>query len=99
MSFARSSSSQIFHCDLFFEKPAQAHKCYSTSQASTTLHEMTHLSQIGDTDDFDSYGYDAVQVLNANDNLKHADTYEMFAQAVRLDCPVQPLKRGRLSQS
>ena len=90
VSFARSSRSQIVHCDLFFEKPAQADKCYGTSQASTTLHEMTHLSQIGGTDDFDSYGYNAVRALDADENIKHADTYEMFAQAVRLDCPVRP---------
>ncbi|KAJ0338723.1 hypothetical protein COL922a_005314 [Colletotrichum nupharicola] len=47
---------------------------------SSTLHEMTHLTQIRGTSDYGGYGYNFVRSLSASQNLNHADTYTLFAQ-------------------
>ena len=58
---------------------ALSRTCHAQDQATTTLHEMTHLSQIKGTSDYGVYGYNAVRSLTAAQNLNHADTYTLFA--------------------
>ena len=49
-------------------------------KAGSILHEMTHLYGTGDY----GYGYVAAQKLSASQAAANADTYEMYAESVRL---------------
>lgn len=53
-------------------------QCHAQDQATTTLHEVTHLSEIKGTDD-NGYGYAAATALSASRALNNADTYALFA--------------------
>lgn len=69
-------------CPIYFsELPALATVCHDQDQATTTLHEMTHLSQVKGTEDY-GYGYDAITQLSARQNLNNADTYTLFANGM-----------------
>ncbi|KAF4970576.1 hypothetical protein FZEAL_10007 [Fusarium zealandicum] len=75
------------YCDLYFDRlPASSTSCHGQDQGSTNLHEMTHLNQIKGTSDFGGYGYDFLQSLSADQNVNHADTYTLFANAVSVGC-------------
>ncbi|KAF4776615.1 deuterolysin metalloprotease [Colletotrichum scovillei] len=50
------------------------------------VHEMTHLTQIRGTSDYNGYGYNFVRSLTAAQNLNHADTYTLFAQSIYAGC-------------
>ncbi|POR34938.1 Neutral protease 2 [Tolypocladium paradoxum] len=76
-------------CDNFFTRlPATANKCHAKSQATTFLHETTHLRTVGDTDDV-AYGYHNLRKLSAEDAMRNADTFALFANAVELGCAVE----------
>ncbi|KAI5464868.1 Deuterolysin metalloprotease family-domain-containing protein [Mariannaea sp. PMI_226] len=75
------------YCDLFFNAlPATTSMCHAQEQGTTVLHEVTHLSQIKGTSDYGGYGYDFVRSLSAEQNINHADTYALFANAINLGC-------------
>ncbi|KAF4994997.1 hypothetical protein FDECE_12931 [Fusarium decemcellulare] len=87
LAYTVPGGSYMAYCDLYFEQlPASTTACHGQDQAGTNLHEMTHLSQIKGTSDFGGYGYDFVQSLTAEQNLNHADTYALFANAIDLGC-------------
>ncbi|RYP46868.1 hypothetical protein DL768_006965 [Monosporascus sp. mg162] len=76
LAYTLPSASYMVNCPLFFSGlPALTRSCHAQDQATTTLHEVTHLSQIAGTDDFGTYGYNGVRGLSAAQNLRHADTY------------------------
>ncbi|KAI0165607.1 neutral protease 2-like protein [Xylariaceae sp. FL1272] len=86
--FAYTLTSQDFmvNCPLYFNYlSAASTTCHDQDQQSTTLHEMTHLSEIAGTDDL-GYGYDAATSLSTDDALNNADSYALFAQAVYAGC-------------
>ncbi|KAL3962908.1 hypothetical protein ACCO45_004431 [Purpureocillium lilacinum] len=56
-----------------------------TDQATTNLHECTHLTEIQGTDDL-GYGYDAILQLSASEELNNADTYAVFANSLYAGC-------------
>jgi hypothetical protein len=58
--------------------PALTKSCHAQDQATTTLHEVTHLSQIKGTQDL-GYGYSAAIRLSATQALNNADSYALFA--------------------
>ncbi|KAJ8113039.1 hypothetical protein OPT61_g4739 [Boeremia exigua] len=66
----------------FWDFPELAPKCANDDydRAGAVLHEMTHL--YGTTDY--AYGYVAAQKLSATQAAANADTYEMYAESVRL---------------
>jgi deuterolysin len=75
------------YCDLYFQQlPATTTSCHGQDQAQTNVHEMTHLSQIKGTSDYGGYGYNFLQSLSADQNINHADTYALFANAIELGC-------------
>lgn len=86
LAYTVPSASVMAYCNSFFNMPAQSTSCYGQDQANTVLHEVTHLRQIKGTEDYGVYGYNAVRGLTAAQNLNHADTYTLFAQAISRGC-------------
>ncbi|OLN87408.1 Neutral protease 2-like protein 3 [Colletotrichum chlorophyti] len=75
----------MVNCPLYFSAlPGLTKTCHAQDQATTTLHEMTHLLQVKGTLDYGIYGYDAIKTLKSAENLNHADTYCLFANAVNI---------------
>lgn len=88
LAYTLPSASYMVNCPLYFSGLSALSKtCHAQDQATTTLHEVTHLSQIkGTTDQNGCYGYSCVQSLSASQNLNHADTYALFANAIYVGC-------------
>jgi deuterolysin len=85
LAYTLPSSSFMVNCPLFFSGlTALSRTCHAQDQATTTLHETTHLSQIKGTSDYGTYGYNGVRSLSAAQNLNHADTYTLFANGMLL---------------
>jgi deuterolysin len=87
LAYTLASESYTAYCDLYFDAlPQLASQCHAQDKGGTTIHEMTHLRQIKGTSDYGGYGYAHVRSLSARQNLNHADTYALFAQAVHYGC-------------
>lgn len=79
LAYTVPSRNVMVSCDTYFERlEAVTSECHEQDQASTTLHETTHLRDIKGTNDY-GYGYEAVLELSAAQNLNNADTYTLFA--------------------
>jgi deuterolysin len=80
LAYTSSSQRIMVNCPLYFGNLTPLSRiCHAQDQATTTLHETTHLTQIKATNDYNAYGYNAVRALTAAQNLNHADTYTLFA--------------------
>ncbi|KAI1082461.1 Deuterolysin metalloprotease family-domain-containing protein [Whalleya microplaca] len=87
LAYTLPSASFMVNCNLYYTAlPALTRECHAQDQATTTLHESTHLTQIKGTSDYSTYGYSGVRDLTSSQNLNHADTYSLFANAVYADC-------------
>lgn len=87
LAYTLASESYTAYCDLYFERlPAVASRCHGQDKGSTNIHEMTHLREIKGTSDYGGYGYSHVQSLSRSQNVNHADTYALFAQAIAFGC-------------
>lgn len=86
LAYTVPSASVMAYCNSFFNMPAASTSCYGQDQGNTVLHEVTHLRQIKGTEDYGGYGYNFVRSLSAAQNLNHADTYTLFAQAISRGC-------------
>ncbi|KAF2633745.1 zincin [Macroventuria anomochaeta] len=87
LAYTYPSTSQMVNCPLFFSGlPALSRTCHAQDQATTVLHEMTHLDQVKGTSDYGGYGCNFIRSLSAAQNLNHADTYTLFAQALYASC-------------
>ncbi|KAH8836253.1 hypothetical protein RJ55_10022 [Drechmeria coniospora] len=85
--------SEIYLCDVAFNEPfKKAKNCGARDLAFTMLHEMTHSR--GSTNDFSSYGINAVQRLTPDQNIQHADSYALFATAVASKCTAKEARDG-----
>ncbi|KAB2568594.1 Neutral protease 2-like protein [Lasiodiplodia theobromae] len=86
LAYTIPSLSLIVNCPLYFSAlPALTSSCHSQDQATTTLHEATHLNEIKGTDDL-GYGYSAATALSASQALNNADTYALYANAIYAGC-------------
>jgi deuterolysin len=80
LAYTLPSQSLMVNCNSYFsDLPGKETKCHEDDQQLTTLHEVTHLTQVQDTEDFGTYGYNGVRSLSAGQNLVHADTYALYA--------------------
>ena len=96
LAYTLPSGSLMVNCPLYFSGlPAQTGTCHAQDQATTTLHEVTHLTQIRGTGDFGCYGYNCLRGLSASQNLNHADTYSLFANGKFLNLGGDGGGRGR----
>ncbi|KAJ2974297.1 hypothetical protein NQ176_g6133 [Zarea fungicola] len=86
LAYTVPSQSYMVYCDLYFEDlPAVTRQCHAQDQATTNIHEDTHLNQIQGTDDL-GYGYSAIRGLSASQELDNADTFALFANAIYAGC-------------
>ncbi|KAF2444733.1 hypothetical protein P171DRAFT_463384 [Karstenula rhodostoma CBS 690.94] len=86
LAYTLPSGSYIVNCPLYFSAlPALTKTCHAQDQATTTLHEVTHLSQIKGTRDL-GYGYAAATRLSTSSALANADSYALFANAIYAGC-------------
>ncbi|KAH8682613.1 neutral protease [Xylariales sp. PMI_506] len=86
LAYTLPSGSFMVSCPLYFNAlPGLTKTCHAQDQATTTLHETTHLSQIKGTQDL-GYGYAAAVRLSAAQALNNADSYALFANAVYAGC-------------
>jgi deuterolysin len=81
LAYTLPSQSYTVNCNLYYTALSSLSRtCHDQDQATTTVHETTHLTQIaGTTDQGGCYGYNCVRSLSAAQNLRHADTYALFA--------------------
>ncbi|CAJ2511881.1 Uu.00g075060.m01.CDS01 [Anthostomella pinea] len=83
IAYTLPSANRIVPCDAFWDLDIQlATQCSGDDYdwAGSMLHESTHLFG---TDDY-AYGPTAAQALSAAKASENADTYEMYAESVRL---------------
>lgn len=82
LAYTVPSRSLMASCPLYFSAlTALSTQCHAQDQATTTLHESTHLSQIKGTQD-NGYGYSAIQGLSSSQSLNNADSYALFANGM-----------------
>lgn len=80
---AYAYGTDIVNCPLFFRLPTNNKECRANTQATTMIHEASHLSQVMSASDYDGcYGITCIRGLSREQNLKHADTYSFFAQGM-----------------
>ncbi|KAI1082412.1 neutral protease [Whalleya microplaca] len=86
LAYTLPSGSFIVNCPLYFSALTPlSSTCHAQDQATTTLHETTHLTQIAGTDDL-GYGYAAATRLSSSQALNNADSYALFANAIYVGC-------------
>lgn len=86
LAYTVPSQSYIVYCDLYFsDLPPLTSSCHQQDQATTNLHETTHLSEIAGTQDL-GYGYDNIRQLSTQDSLNNADSYAVFANSIYAGC-------------
>ncbi|KAM3490406.1 hypothetical protein MY3957_006279 [Beauveria namnaoensis] len=86
LAYTQPSRSLQVYCDLYWDDlPAITSGCHRQDQATTTLHETTHLREAAGTAD-NGYGYDNVRKLTTAQSLNNADSYAMFANAIYAGC-------------
>lgn len=87
LAYTLPAQSIMVYCPLYFNQlPDVSSQCHAQDKATTNLHEATHLRQMKGTDDYGGYGYQFVRGLTSQQNLNHADTYTLFAQAIGVGC-------------
>lgn len=87
LAYTQPSTGIMVNCNLYYTALTPlTSTCHAQDQATTTLHETTHLTQVKGTQDYNTYGYAGVRGLSASQNLNHADTYTLFANAIALNC-------------
>ncbi|KAI0164104.1 neutral protease 2-like protein [Xylariaceae sp. FL1272] len=86
LAYTVPSLSIIVNCPLYFSAlSAVTRTCHGQDQATTTIHETTHLTQVKGTQDL-GYGYSAATSLSSTNALNNADSYALFANAIYVGC-------------
>ncbi|KAI1434759.1 neutral protease 2-like protein [Xylaria sp. CBS 124048] len=79
LAYTLPSADIIAYCPLFYsDLPSLTDTCHAQDQATTILHETTHLTSVGSTEDW-AYGYDASIRLSSSEAVNNADSYALFA--------------------
>jgi Lysine-specific metallo-endopeptidase len=71
-------------CPAFFDLPLVTNVCHEPShdQATTLIHEITHIPGIADPPTTDeAYGYNLSKYLDQARSLSNADTYALYANS------------------
>lgn len=85
LAYTYPSQSYQAYCDSYFQMTPLTSQCHAQDQATTNLHEVMHLTQIKGAAD-KGYGYDNAMKLGTQDALNNADTYALFANAIKVNC-------------
>ncbi|RYP42787.1 hypothetical protein DL768_010223 [Monosporascus sp. mg162] len=78
--------SYVVYCSSWFGYPATTGNCHGVDRPFIVLHETTHLTQVKGTEDYGCYGYECARGLSPEQNINHADTYALFANAIAVGC-------------
>ena len=80
LAYAIPARSIIVNCPLYYQLPELTGRCHGQDQATTTLHEFTHASEVyaPNTVDF-AYGYAGIRALEAEEAVRNADSFALFA--------------------
>ena len=86
LAYTVPSQSYMAYCDSYWNNlPGLTRSCHRQDQATTTLHEMTHLREVAGTRD-NGYGYDNIRRLSTSESLNNADSYAVFANSIYAGC-------------
>ncbi|CAN8099697.1 unnamed protein product [Discula destructiva] len=86
LAYTVPSMNIMVSCGIYFDElPGLETRCHRQDQATTTLHETTHLRAIAGTQDL-AYGYSLAVRLSTSEALDNADTYALFANAIDVGC-------------
>lgn len=86
LAYTIPSQAIMVNCPLYYSAlPALTSSCHAQDQATTTLHESTHLTSVKGTDDL-GYGYSAATGLTTSQALNNADSYALYANAIYAGC-------------
>lgn len=72
----------ITNCDLYWQFPLVNRNCHGVGQATTTIHEMTHVEGLYNpaTDDFPGhYGWPGLTDLSPQQAIMNGDNYGYYA--------------------
>ncbi|KAG5984170.1 hypothetical protein E4U55_005782 [Claviceps digitariae] len=83
VAYTMGLEGNLVYCNLFFTLPILTHECHKQDQATTVVHEMTHL--LAATSDL-AYGYDAIMKLDTASALNNAESYSLFVNAIVAGC-------------
>lgn len=75
----------ITNCDLYWQFPLVNRSCHGVGQATTTIHEMTHVDGLYNpsTDDFPGhYGWPALMDLSPQQAIMNGDNYGFYANGM-----------------
>ncbi|PHH89739.1 hypothetical protein CDD83_5391 [Cordyceps sp. RAO-2017] len=88
LAYTMPDRSTMVYCDLYHQSlREQNQRCHAQDKVGVNVHEITHLRQVKGTSDLGGgYGYAFVRSLRRQDNLRHADTYSLFAQSIQARC-------------
>ncbi|KAE8334223.1 neutral protease 2 [Aspergillus arachidicola] len=88
VAYARGYLNEIITCDRFYSQyPLLTRECDSVDQATTVLHELTHVPAVYNPATRDlAYGYDAATQLSAREARDNADNYAFYSLVVELQC-------------
>lgn len=79
LAYAVPSMNVMVSCNIYYSAlPALTTQCHRQDQATTTLHEVTHLRSVAGTTDL-AYGYSLAVQLSTSQALNNADTYTLYA--------------------
>ena len=79
--YGYQTGTAIVVCDPFYGWPLNSRECNANTQAVNLIHEISHLGFTVASSDYNScYGLDCAVSLPGYQNLKHADTYRLYAQ-------------------
>jgi deuterolysin len=76
---------EITNCDLYWQFPLINRNCHGVGQATTTIHEMTHVEGLYNpsTDDFPGhYGWPALSDLAPEQAMMNGDNYGFYANGM-----------------
>ncbi|POS77090.1 deuterolysin metalloprotease [Diaporthe helianthi] len=83
IAYAQPATGRMASCPIFWQLRAVSTGCNQQSQASTVLHEFTHI--LAGTVDY-AYGYAASTALTAARAYANADNYALYADAIANGC-------------
>ncbi|KAI3395974.1 hypothetical protein diail_613 [Diaporthe ilicicola] len=83
IAYAQPATGRMASCPIFWQLRAVSTGCGQQSQASTVLHEFSHI--LAGTNDY-AYGYGPSTALSAARAYANADNYALYADAIAAGC-------------
>src|SRR3569833_149808 len=84
LAYTQPSTGYMANCNLYFTAlEAMPKRCHGQDQATTTLHEMTHVRAVYAPNTVDNaYGYAASSKLSSRQALLNANTFELYTSGM-----------------